>query len=520
VDEAMSKRLLYILLILTILTMIGCETDKVADTGEAEASNITSEAVEGTTLTVDEALIGASEAVEGSFKELEEPILTYEAEEGILNGVEVDSETEGFSGEGYVTGFDEEKDSVVLTIEAPTEGMHHVWIGYNAPYGEKVTELSINDQPFGEIVLAQTTDFTELNAGKVLLNEGSNEITLLSDWGWYDIDYVKIQKAEPRAEHQIEAKLVNPNASQEAVELHHLLVKQYGKAIFAGQQTLNNALELGSNYGKMPAIVGFDLMDYSPTRVEYGSTSDEIENMIKWHEMGGIVALQWHWNAPADLIDSEEQPWWRGFYTEATTFDIAEVLEDPQSENYKLMISDIDAIAEKLKILQEHNIPVLWRPIHEADGGWFWWGAKGPDPAKELWRILYDRLTNYHHLNNLIWVWNSEAPEWYPGNDIVDIVSVDIYSKPGDYNPVNSHYENLVELVNDKKLVALAENGPIPDPDLLQMFETHWSWFNTWIDDYIRDENQNSKEHLKHLLNHDYVITLDELEQLRHHSEN
>src|ERR1043165_6132408 len=131
----------------------------------------------------------------------------------------------------------------------------------------------------------------------------------------------------------------------------------------------------------------------------------------------------WHWNAPKDLIDQPGKEWWRGFYTEATTFDVTMAMNDVTSDEYTLIIRDIDAIATQLKRLQSANIPVIWRPLHEAEGKWFWWGAKGAEPCKWLWKLLYDRLVNEHHLDNLIWVWtstgNPDATQWYPGDDYV-----------------------------------------------------------------------------------------------------
>ena len=81
-----------------------------------------------------------------------------------------------------------------------------------------------------------------------------------------------------------------------------------------------------------------------------------------------MVTFCWHWNAPKDLIDQPGKEWWRGFYTEATTFDVAKAMEDPQSEEYTLIIRDIDAIAVQLKKLANADVPVLWRPLHEAEG--------------------------------------------------------------------------------------------------------------------------------------------------------
>lgn len=99
--------------------------------------------------------------------------------------------------------------------------------------------------------------------------------------------------------------------------------------------------------------------------------------------------------------------WWRGFYTDSVDFDISAALADTTNANYTLLIRDIDAIAVELKKLQAANVPVLWRPLHEAEGGWFWWGAKGPEPCKKLYKIVYDRITNYHGINNLIWICTS-----------------------------------------------------------------------------------------------------------------
>jgi len=83
----------------------------------------------------------------------------------------------------------------------------------------------------------------------------------------------------------------------------------------------------------------------------------------------------------------------------------------------------------QLKRLQDAGVPILFRPLHEAEGAWFWWGAKGPEATKELWLLLHDRLTNHHKLNNLIWVWNSLLPAWYVGDDTVDILSADVYAQ-------------------------------------------------------------------------------------------
>lgn len=433
-----------------------------------------------------------------------------EAEDGIMTGgVSIGGAGTGYSGEGYVAF--QQSGSLVLTYDAPSAGMYDIVIGYSSPNGEKKTSMVINGQTT-EITFSETANFVEVPAGKALMNEGENTIEFLPNWGWYNIDYVELTAASQAIGHDVTGALTNPNATAEAKALMSYLASQYGHKIISGQQTLEDVEWIKQQTGKYPAIFSTDLMDYSPSRVENGAASTEVEKMIDWHNRGGIVALCWHWNAPKGIGGNEPgNEWWRGFYTEHTTFDVEYALQNQDSEDYSLLIRDIDAIAGQLKRLQDAGVPVLWRPLHEAEGGWFWWGAKGPEATKQLWNLMYDRLTSHHELNNLIWVWNSEKPEWYPGDEAVDIASVDIYNPAGDYNPSIARYEGLVSLVNDKKIVGLAENGPIPDPDMLQTYGADWSFFSTWAGSFIQDGITNTAEHLNKVYHHDYVVTLDEL---------
>lgn len=317
----------------------------------------------------------------------------------------------------------------------------------------------------------------------------------------------------------ISKQLVNPNASYEARALMSYLVDSYGKRILSGQQSDYSGFDIyfvKAKTGKFPAVRGFDFMDYSPSRTERGTVGKDTEAAIDWWNKGGIVTFAWHWNAPKDLIDEgPDKLWWSGFYTKATTFDVDKAMNNADSEDYRLILRDIDVIAGELKKLQDAKVPVLWRPLHEADGGWFWWGAKGPESYKKLYRLLYDRLTNHHKLNNLIWVWCAPKEDWYPGDEYVDIAAADIYGPKGNYGPNANAYDNLVSIVKGKKLVALSENGVIPDPDKLIESKTKWSWFCTWSGEFITDEKYTSREQLNKTYNHEYVITIDELPDLK-----
>ncbi|WP_164515038.1 glycosyl hydrolase [Paenibacillus lentus] len=456
-----------------------------------------------------------------------------------------------YDGEGYISYFFDEIanatepiGSATFTVDAAEAGLYELSLGYYIPegYGDKVTSIQINGAGTGELTLdapAAGTVRAEKMVSKVLLDAGSNTIQIMRGWGYYGIEHIRLEPANaPASSNKLGAEnssmsgedsirnsgrgysgeahktdtLTNPEVTAEARALMDYLVSQYGKKIISGQQTLEDVEWIKEQTGKYPAIFSTDLMDYSPSRVANGASSTEVEKMIEWSKRGGIVSLCWHWNAPKGIGGNEPgNEWWRGFYTDFTTFDVEYALTHPDSEDYQLLIRDIDAIAVQLKRLQDANVPVLWRPLHEAEGAWFWWGAKGPEPTKQLYRLMYDRLTHEHKLNNLIWVWNSERKDWYPGDDVVDIVSLDIYNPAGDYNPSIAKYEALVSLVNNKKLVALAENGPIPDPDILQEYGADWSFFSTWTGEYIRDGKTNTIDHLKKVYQHDYVITLDEL---------
>ncbi|MEI6656550.1 MAG: glycosyl hydrolase, partial [Verrucomicrobiota bacterium] len=151
----------------------------------------------------------------------------------------------------------------------------------------------------------------------------------------------------------------------------------------------------------------------------------------------------------------------------------------PRGEPYRLILRDIDAIALQLQKASAAGIPILWRPLHEAPGGWFWWGAQGPAAFQQLWRLLYQRLTVRHGLHNLIWVLTSEDEAWYPGDDVVDVVGVDAYPAVTSDSLVN-RWEPLLARFNGKKPLALTEFGGVPDISYMRRLGVNWAWFTTW----------------------------------------
>jgi len=211
------------------------------------------------------------------------------------------------------------------------------------------------------------------------------------------------------------------------------------------------------------------------------------------------------------------------FYTESTTFSISRALTPGTEENIALL-NDIDTMARKLKQVQDAGVPVLFRPLHEAEGGWFWWGAEGPEPCVRLYRLLYDKFTNEYGLNNLIWVWTSYDYEtsaaWYPGDDVVDIIGYDKYNaKDGKPNgsAISSTFYNLVKLTNGKKLVAMTENDTIPRVSNLVNEKAGWLYFCPWYGWWLTSEQNNPVDWLVEMYQSDYCITLDELPDLKNY---
>jgi mannan endo-1,4-beta-mannosidase len=439
----------------------------------------------------------------------------YQAEDGTLNGVTVGTSMPGYQGSGYVEGFDAAGDSLTVTVPDSPGGLYTLSVRYSAPYGDKKANLLVDDAGVGEISLPATSSFTDATAGNVLLKAGTNTVTVSDDWGWYLIDSISLAPAPPRPPHAVTGKLTDPQATPQAKSLMAYLTANYGKDILSGLQDAAHEQWLEANVGKAPAVEGLDMMDYSPSRVERGTVGHDTDNALAWDARGGIVSFCWHWNAPAGLIDQPGKEWWRGFYADSTTFDLAAALADPSSDDYKLLLRDIDAIAVQLKRLQDAGVPVLWRPLHEAEGGWFWWGAKGPGPAKALYRLMHDRLTKVDGIHNLIWVWNSVDPAWYPGDDVVDVVSADSYPTAGDHGPVAVTYDRELSLTGDTKVAALSEVGTVPDPDLLRAYRADWSYFVAWAGSE-QDGSSNSLDFLKRVYHDPYVITLDELGDFKH----
>lgn len=312
----------------------------------------------------------------------------------------------------------------------------------------------------------------------------------------------------------------NKNASKEVKNVLKYMHEIEGRGIISGQHTQTMEQEelwkIQEMTGKLPALCGFELLSYSPNiRLETGDDAcvkevlenqGTLEKAWEWVEKGGLLTFTWHWFSPIGGVD-------KSFYTEKTDFDAAKALE-PGTEENKALCEDMDVIAGLLKEFCEKNIPIIWRPFHESEGTWFWWGAKGPETARQLYRYMYRYFTEKYELNNLIWVWNSPLAEGYVGDEYCDIISMDIYSKAHEHGDYNGEYDALKKITAEEKGVALAENGVLLDPDKLIESKTAWLWYMVWSQDFVLTDQYNSEKAWKNLYGSEYTITLDKLPRL------
>jgi len=345
----------------------------------------------------------------------------------------------------------------------------------------------------------------------------------------------------------------NKEASSEAKELLSFLYSIQGKYTLSGQ---HNFISTGEQYtdevykitGKYPVVWGSDfsfqvkgdsavnfhhcgpmnlkdpaltLRDKKPLEFINLSVDELRQNLvnevIRQHKKGHIITLMWHGCFPTegDLCDGSSI-WAMQNRPDEKTW---QELTSKGTELNASWKKQVDNIAHHLQKLQEAKIPVLWRPYHEMNGVWFWWcNQKGENGFKKLWIMLYDYFTKDKKLNNLIWVWNTNAPrnipgdeafpysDFFPGSEYVDILAADVYAN--DYK--QSHHDDLRKIANGK-LIALGEIGTVPSAEILKS-QNQWSWFMTWgyfVNLY------NDSEAIKKLYNAPNVLSLEDIKKMR-----
>lgn len=424
-----------------------------------------------------------------------------------------------------VTGFEHAGDGVQVTVSVPEAGHYDIVVRQNSVGGgRKVNPVEANGQNVGDITSAGA-QWSDGVVEYVWLEAGDNTVTVLTSYGWINVDYIGVRRSTPIPAdvYDVEPVLINPNATQEARQLMTFLCDNYGRNVISGQQCQDGPFGLDCQAvgfraagGTYPAVLGMDVGNYSPSRARAGDTPNAIESAIEyWEKHSGIITLSWHWYA--------DEQYGVSFYTDSTRFNLAKAMNGQDPAGYQMLLDGIDAISAQLARLQQAGVPVLWRPLHEASGGWFWWGASGPEPYLELYRLMYDRMTNVHGLNNLIWVWNGQDAAWYPGDEYVDIIGEDIYPGEKVYTSQAARFLKALSYTDARKIIALTENGCIPDTDLLIRDNVMWAWWCTWEGEFVLktpgfnaySDRYTEKSMVRKVYGHDNVITRKNLPDLK-----
>lgn len=442
----------------------------------------------------------------------------YELENATLEACTVSTSIAGFSGAGYVSGFNN-KSSVKMVVDVPETGLYDIYISYENSAKAAIVEVLAGTEKKGQDFALSAGVFMEADNIRIALNKGDNELIFKTSGRGVELnlDYFRIKKYEKKLG-PFDA-LTNINSTQATKDLYAYFQSIYGKKILSGQTELKYSNWIGSVTGRDPIITGFDFMNFTADK------SLTVDDAIDWAKnRNGIVTYHWHWRDPIGGGQFYSFPEYKTNPV-GTKFDAAKIFE-PESAEYKAMIRDIDYISGHLKRLQEQNIPIIWRPLHEATGnewnGWFWWSTGGREKVdgsarnetasaaacKQIWLVMYDRMVNHHGLNNLIWTWNTggtaREEKWYPGDEYVDLIGYDTYGPTP-----NVAWESLFDqmlLRHGNKMLAMTENGSIPDPILLQSKGAAWLYFLTW-NDMVKDKDKNSCTFLERAFQSEYVLS-------------
>ena len=398
------------------------------------------------------------------------------------------------------------------------------------------------------------------------------------------VDYITVER-HPDPEFTIGAAPVTPNATESAKKVFAFLRENFMKKTISGMMISDQ--NFNYNYGDMkllgpgectpadsckytdeqvswkgqtdiaefykrsghyPAIGGFDMLFATGGHHEEGWFKGYTENNLLMTEelwkTGGIPTYTWHWKVGEDTVFYTKDTYpnngfnasgctagVKGTSESNTCFNYTKAFKgeqckeiDETSQEYKDIVADIDIVSGYFKQLQEKGIAVVWRPLHEASGGWFWWGTASAECYVQLYRLVFNRMVTTNGLKNLIWVWNINTDPslgydysalngaWYPGDDYVDIVAVDVYDPLNNHNSGANYFNKIVSDVGTNKMIALSENGAIPDIDSIAEDKSYWSywmtWSQTWSGNFLE---KTTTEMWKRNLDDERIIALDNM---------
>jgi beta-mannanase len=293
---------------------------------------------------------------------------------------------------------------------------------------------------------------------------------------------------------------VTPNATQQARSVLCYLYSQYGNHILSGQEEGGSDLEVNyifTNTGKYPALRAFEAnSDGAATRC------------LTYWNAGGLCMFGYHMGAPGTADG------YAGSQTKIAG-EIDKALTAGSNEN-TVFNQRLDAIANRMLMVQAGNGVVIYRPFHEAGGTWFWWSMEGGAQYVRLWKYAFDRVINTNGVKNALWLLpydGSPDASFYPGKEYVDIGGADNYNKAYDYSPMTSIFTAARTIFGTTMPIALHECGPVVDPDQLQSSKTNWVFFSIWTQPY--PEQYSTVAELQKVYSSSYVVSRDGVPNLK-----
>lgn len=462
----------------------------------------------------------------------------YEAEDATLDGCSALADADASGGKCVPM----QSGDAHFDVNVDAAGVYNLIIAYRLTAdSEKYQNLEVNGSSVGQIHFTKTSEFKTISS-VASLKQGANKVSITSSWGWIDLDYIQVEAASA-SDYELSGEMVTPEPTEAAQKLYAFLLENFGKKTISGFMTGDMTSANGKvkehedvavvyeKSGKYPALVGFDFLNATGKNASQDWFQQYTNSALALAEdlwsQGGIPAFTWHWQDPSKKVhafySSQNSA---GAGKDYTNFDYSEGFKpgttewDTESEVYNYLIEDIDHIADIFLGLQEKGVAAIFRPLHECGGKWFWWSSKDGssqhtgDEFKALYRLVFDRMVKVKGVKNLIWVYNPESSvqeAWNPGEAYYDVISIDIYNNANDHSSNMSAFYKLKDLKTGK-IIALSENGPIPDVVNMQNDGVAWSWWMPWYQSWGASfADQTSAATWKSNMEHEAIITLDEM---------
>lgn len=310
---------------------------------------------------------------------------------------------------------------------------------------------------------------------------------------------------------QIDKNLADPQANDATRELYRYLREEvWGKKVLSGCQAewnynTNDAERIHEACGMYPKVNVFDFQHFDQSWINYRT-----DTALKWHQAGGIVSFMWHIHMPTNAF-VEQKSDWEAFYIhdkKPCHMLPSRCATEGTLEN-KIFQHKLEGVAQLLLYYQKQGIPILWRPLHEASGRWFWWGAEDGEAYKRLYRYMFNYFSQAG-IHNLIWVWTSEVgdDDWYPGDEYVDIVARDGYAKNN-----TTHISQVADFqklrqAHPNKMTAMPECNSVPSWENMQKDNAIWLMVAPWCGGGAFDHG-NTNAFWQQFLSDEHVVRRD-----------